>query len=101
MKGELINLVKKVLKDKKSAKKISENANQLAPNILRDFEKRAEAEKKAGAKVEIDYKLPTLSITMSDGSDFFFQEREASDMLDQVPENINAEDYFLAIAQGW
>ena len=73
----------------------------LAPNILKDFEQRAEAERQAGGFVEINYGLPSVSITLSDGSDYFFQEHEADDLLGEVPTNIADEDYLLAVAQGW
>lgn len=38
---------------------------------------------------------------MSDGSEYFFQGEEASDLLDEVPDNLAPEDYILAVAQGW
>ena len=73
----------------------------IPDRMVADYERRAEAERKAGGKVEIDHRLPTIAVTMSDGSEYFFQESEAQALLDEVPENIGEEDYILAIAQGW
>lgn len=73
----------------------------LTNNILIDFEARAEAERKAGAIIDINEMLPYIGLTMSDGSDYFFQEEEAENMLNEVPDNISPDDYILAIAQGW
>lgn len=73
----------------------------LSDNILKDYEYRANAEREAGGSVEINYHLPYVAVTLSDGSEFFFQGEEASDLLDEVPENIDDEDYILIRAQGW
>lgn len=61
----------------------------------------AEYEKEGGAVVEINESMPYISITLRDGSKYFFQGEEASEMLSDCPEDVNREDYFLYIAQGW
>ena len=76
--------------------------SQMISNwLVKDFEKRAENERRAGGMVDIDYRLPTVAVELSDGSEYFFQEYEAQDLIDEVPENISPEDYILAQAQGW
>lgn len=73
----------------------------LPDRMVEDYERRAQAERDAGGRIDIDHGLPTVAVTMSDGSEYFFQEHEASELLDEVPENIAEEDYILALAQGW
>lgn len=73
--------------------------NKLPKKMVKDYENRAKEERKAGGKIEINYKLPYVAIEMSDGSEYFFQEHEASELLDDVPENIDPEDFILAQAQ--
>lgn len=75
--------------------------SMLPKHMLKDYESRAESEREAGGSVTIDNHLPTVTVNMSDGSEYFFQEHEASELLDEVPDNISPEDYILAIAQGW
>jgi len=75
--------------------------SSLPPNMVRDYERRAKAERRGGGHVEIDTRFSTVSVTLSDGSEYFFQEGEADDLLDEVPDNIAPEDYILAVAQGW
>jgi len=76
-------------------------SKEIPQNMVADYEKRAKAERDAGGSVEIDERLPTVAVTMSDGSEYFFQETEASELLDQVPDNMSPEDFILAYAQGW
>lgn len=63
------------------------------------FEERAENEIKAGGSIEINYRIPYISIKLSDGNEYFFQDFEAQELLDEVPDVISSEDYILAIAQ--
>lgn len=67
----------------------------------RNCNRIAEYEKEGGAKVEINESMPYISITLRNGNTYFFQGEEASNMLNDCPEDINNEDYFLYIAQGW
>jgi hypothetical protein len=69
--------------------------------MVTDYEARATAELNAGAIIEINETACYIAITMSDGSEYFFQDHEADDLLDEVPDNISGEYYILAMAQGW
>lgn len=73
----------------------------LPEHICEQFIERANAERLENGFVEIDYNLPTVFIRMSDESEYFFQEQEASELLDSIPDNIYDDDYLLAIAQNW
>lgn len=78
-----------------------EKDKSLPENMVKDYEERARSEREAGATIEINEHLPYIAIKMSDGSEYFFQDEEASMLLDEVPDNIRSEDFILAIAQGW
>lgn len=93
-KGDRISVINESSKSRKKE-------SSLPPRMVKDYEMRAASERAAGGSVEIDYRLPTVAVELSDGSEFFFQESEASDLLDEVPDNIDEEDYILAVAQGW
>lgn len=69
--------------------------------LERQYAERADCESKAGGGISIDYDLPSVNIVMSDGSEYFFQEHQAEDLLKRVPENVDAEDFLLAQAQNW
>jgi hypothetical protein len=76
-------------------------SKRLPNRMVKDYEMRAKAERQGGAFIEINERLPYVGVEMSDGSKYFFQGEEASDLLNEVPPNINEEDFILAIAQGW
>ena len=65
------------------------------------YEARANAERSGGGVCVIDNVLPTVFICTGSGDEYFFQEHEASDLIDSVPEWINAEDFLLATSQNW
>ena len=65
------------------------------------YEQRAENERQAGGFCKIDLSLRWIDIKLSDGSEWHFQEWQADELLDTVPEFINAEDFLLATAQSW
>ncbi len=73
----------------------------LPDNLAKQYEKRAAAEREAGGSIEIDTGLPTVAITLSDGTDYFFQEWEADELLNKIPGNVDPEDFLLAMAQNW
>jgi len=73
----------------------------LPDNLVDQFEKRANTEREAGGKIDIDPTLPTVAITMSNGEEYLFKEWEAEELLAAVPENIIPDDYLLVIAQSW
>lgn len=73
----------------------------LPTRIKTDYCRRAASERSAGSTIKINYTLPYVDVTMSDGSEYFFQGDEASELLAEVPVNIDPESYILALAQGW
>ncbi len=66
-----------------------------------DLQMRYDAEIAAGGKIEIDSMLPTVDIRMSNGDEYSFQEHEASELLDSVPDYLNEEVFILCCAQNW
>lgn len=89
-----MNNFKKLLESLTEAKK-------LPTKMVKDYVKRADAERDAGGGIDIDPVLPSISVTLSDGTDYYFQEHEARKLLKDVPSNISPEDYILAQAQNW
>jgi mRNA-degrading endonuclease RelE of RelBE toxin-antitoxin system len=79
--------------DESKTEKINES--RVSSSIARDIEQTAESERENGATVEINYGLPYVAVENANGSEYFMQEHEASDFLDEVPDNVNAEDYAL------
>ncbi len=73
----------------------------LPKRIRQDIQRRAQAEREAGGSIEICSILPTVSIELSDGGEYFFQEHDATRILSEVPPNVTPEDYLLASAQSW
>lgn len=76
-------------------------AKPFPVRLMQQFEQRAAAERRSGGHVRINHRIPTVSIVLSTGDDWFFQESEASALLDEVPDNLSEGDYLLATAQGW
>lgn len=66
-----------------------------------DLEARHNAELAAGGSIVINHNLPTVAVYLSDGNSYFFQEHEAAELLDGVPDYVNEEVFLLAMAQGW
>jgi len=73
--------------------------------IIADYELRANAERATGGKVEINRNIPYVSVTRSDGSEYFFQGDEADELINEADNaldgNINAYDYVMATSQSW
>jgi hypothetical protein len=67
----------------------------------RDLTLRHDAEVAAGGSIEISHSFPTVAIVMSDGTEYYFQDSEACELLETVPDYVNEEVYLLAMAQGW
>jgi len=74
--------------------------------MKQQIEQSAQFELEAGASIEINNGLPYVAITMSNGDEYFFQESEASDLLDE--HNMSADKFdttveasILHSAQGW
>jgi len=74
-------------------------------DISRDYTERAAAEREGGATIEINRAHDYIAITMSDGSEYFFQGEEAQDLrteFEQFPGlSVSLEDYLLAQAQNY
>ncbi len=73
--------------------------------IAKDYETRAKAEKDAGGHAEVSG-LPSVAVTLSDGSEYFFQDEEAQSLIDEFQTSPLNElmwfvDYILASAQSW
>ena len=88
-KGDIIKVIPKMQEAK------------MAPMVKANLERSARIEKSKGGSVEINYKLPTVSVTLGNGQNFFFQGDEASDLLDEIPDNMSEEDFLLGTAIGW
>ena len=71
--------------------------------LLADYVARAEAARAAGFSIEINSMLPSIAITDANDPNggWFFQEHEADQLLSEVPDWINAEDYILAQTMNW
>lgn len=80
---------------------VTESAPSIPTRMVRQYERLAKSERRGGGKIDIDYRLPTVYIKTSARDEYFFQEHEAQDLLDTVPQNIAAEDFLLAQSQNW
>ena len=73
--------------------------------LIKQIEDTARHCRSIGMSVEINSSLPWVAVYLNPDDPtedtFFFQGEEASDLLDEVPEWINEEDYILWSAQGW
>lgn len=69
---------------------------------LEDIELFAVSARRFGAKVEIDYSLPTVSVTL-EGKEYFFQGEEAVHLLEEAASfmNVGPEDFILWMARSW
>lgn len=74
---------------------------KIPARMAKDYTRRAQSERAAGGHVKIYDWFPAVSVTMSGGDEFYFQDHEASELLDSVPDNMNPSDFILAMAQGW
>ncbi len=70
-----------------------------------DYCKRAFAERDHGGSCNVNYRLPTVALKMSDESEYFFQGEEAENLIEEYEKIewlvVNFEDYLLAVAQNW
>ena len=76
-------------------------SNTIPDRIKDSFEKQAESERKRGGRVLINHVMPYVSVTLSNTDSFFFQGKEAFDLIDETPVNMRTEDFILAMAIGW
>jgi len=70
-------------------------------SIYADYTARAQAERNAGGSIDIRSEISTIEVKLADGTEYFFQGDAADDLLAEVPSEMVAEDYVLAIAQSW
>ena len=80
---------------------LKEMVDDLPDYLVTQFESRADNERRAGSTIEINHRANYISVEFGNGEEYFFQGDEADDLLDEVPDNIDPEDYILAIAQNW
>ena len=74
--------------------------------LIKQIEETARGCRSAGMSVEINHSLPYVAVNLGvnehgDPIEYFFQGEEASNLIDDVPEWINEEDFILWCAQGW
>lgn len=72
-----------------------QEAHELPINILRDVESVGKGLQDNGWIVDINFRLPSIAIDGPDGQSIFMQGEDASDLLDEVPDNVNEIDYIL------
>lgn len=73
--------------------------------MLPDIKKTANAARKSGQTIEINYALPYVDINAIQDI-YFFQGEEASNLIEEAVNagnqfNCSPEDYILYISQGW
>lgn len=95
MKQSTKRLLKRVIKEEVRRALREE---ELSPDIVADYERRAE---ESDLEVDINMSIPTVSITRDDGEEWFFQEHEAEELLDSIPEDIHPETYLKVAALEW
>jgi hypothetical protein len=69
--------------------------------LVKQYEQRAAAEREDGGSCSINHSTPTVAVVLASGETWFFQEHEAQRLIDEVPDNLTAEDFILASAQNW
>ena len=69
---------------------------------LKDMiENIAEAERAAGTRVDINYWIPHVAVIRDGDTVYSFQEWQAQELLDKVPEGISDKDYILFSQTDW
>jgi len=63
--------------------------------------KTYEAAISEGASIAIDQAFSWVYIVNPNGEEWFFQGHEANELLNTVPEYINAEHFLIHTSQGW
>lgn len=64
-------------------------------------EPTARAAREAGQYVEINHGLSYVVVHRGEDDEYFFQGEEADNLLEEVPEWANEEEWILWSAQGW
>lgn len=73
----------------------------MKASIINDIAVTVAAFYANGGKIEINYGLPYVAITQTDGEEWFIQNEEADNLLEEIPEDVNDEHYIIWISQGW
>lgn len=77
----------------------------IEKRISNDYKLRAEAERQAGGRIEVNTSLPYIAIDGSDGLTYFFQGEEAENLIEEYESvewlECSLEEYLLAISQNW
>lgn len=91
------------------AMQANEATGVSAADLADDYRRRAKSERDAGGSIEIDMELPMVSIRRSDGAEYFREDWQADELLDEAKRTIlvdfdgriSLDDYLLAAAQSW
>ena len=76
-------------------------AKKVNKTIKKHMEQCSEASRKSGGVIEINQRLPYVSILCADGTEYFFQGYDAERLLNEVPDNVSPEDYLFWASSGW
>lgn len=84
---------------------MTETAQQIRERHAQEIRETAAAALKAGQKITIDFLLPTIFVDTGEG-EYFFQEWEAENLLEEIKKNPLAEvctpsEIILYMAQHW
>lgn len=84
-------------------KEMSKHIKKVAKFIRKDFKEIMPADSKI---VDVNWSLPSLYINLPNGCEFFFQESEASELLEAATETANKfntplEDVLIWQANSW
>jgi hypothetical protein len=78
----------------------------MPTHLAKQYRERAQAERDAGGSCTIDRGLPSISIKMSSGEEFYYQEHEADRIIEEAKKDVRGmhnkvsiEDYLLAVYQ--
>ena len=73
--------------------------------LITQNKKRAKNELEAGATIQVDYINNFITLLMSNGDEYYFQDQEAHDLATECGStfggNLGLKTYILAIAQNW
>jgi len=73
----------------------------IREELLNQIKETVKAFYSAGGTIEINSGLPYVAIKQPNEEEYFFQGEEAENLLNEVPEDINEEEYIIWISQGW
>ncbi len=77
-------------------------ANDLPEQVVWKYEEMAKQEREQGGDVQIDAEgKGAIHLIRSDGVEFHLAGLDADEMLENIPANINPDDYLLAVSRRW